>query len=208
MKQLQFITHQTERFDYLSGALLALRGGCRWIQLRMKEATTEEVLKVGRTLRELCTEYQATMIIDDYVELVDQLDADGVHLGQKDMPITDARTILGGERIIGGTANTLEEIRQHYESGADYVGCGPYRFTTTKKGLAPTLGIEGYKRLLAGMKEEGIELPLIAIGGITREDIQPLMQIGVSGIALSSTVLNAEIPVDEVKKIVNEIEKR
>lgn len=165
----------------------------------------EEIVEVGRPLRELCTEYQATMIIDDHVELVKLLGADGVHLGQMDMPINEARAILGEDVIIGGTANTLEEIRRHYKSGADYVGCGPFRFTTTKEHLAPTLGIEGYQRLLKAMKEQGLHLPLVAIGGITREDIRPLMALGVSGIALSSTVLGAEDPTEEVKKILNEI---
>lgn len=207
MKTLQFITHQTERHSYLDGAFLALKGGCRWIQLRMKGATREQILKVGKPLRELCDEYQATMIIDDHVELVNELGADGVHLGQKDMPVADARALLGEKCIIGGTANTLAEIRRHYEHGANYVGCGPFRFTTTKEQLAPTLGLEGYRMLLKRMKEEGVELPLIAIGGITREDIRPLIELGVSGIAVSSTVLRAADPTEEVKKILNEIKQ-
>ncbi|MBR8729487.1 thiamine phosphate synthase [Porphyromonas levii] len=207
MKTLQFITHQTDRHSYLDGALLALKGGCRWIQLRMKGATREQILKEGRPLRELCDEYQATMILDDHVELVNELGADGVHLGQKDMPIADARALLGEKYIIGGTANTLAEIRRHYEHGANYVGCGPFRFTTTKEQLAPTLGLEGYRMLLKEMKEEGMELPLVAIGGITREDIRPLIELGVSGIALSSTVLCAADPTEEVKKILNEIKQ-
>lgn len=205
MNTLQFITHQTERYSYLEGALLALKGGCKWIQLRMKGASQEEVIEVGKPLREYCTEYRATMIIDDHVELVKVLNADGVHLGQKDMPITEARALLGQEYIIGGTANTLDEIRRHYQDGVDYIGCGPFRFTTTKERLAPTLGLEGYRKLLEGMEQEGINVPLVAIGGITIEDIRPIMRLGISGIALSSSVLSASNPSEAVKNILNEM---
>ena len=91
----------------------------------------------------------------------------------------------------------------HYEAGADYIGCGPFRFTTTKKNLSPVLGLEGYRSIVLQMKEKGIDLPIVAIGGITFEDIPAIMETGVNGIALSGTILQAADPVAETKRIVN-----
>ena len=141
---MQFITHYTERYSYLDAARMALEGGCRWVQLRMKDTPVETIEPVALEVQALCRQYGATFIIDDHVELAKKLHADGVHLGKKDMPIADARRILGAEYIIGGTANTFEDVLQHYKAGADYIGCGPFRYTTTKKNLSPILGLEGY----------------------------------------------------------------
>ena len=137
----------------------------------------------------------AVLILDDRVELVRECGADGVHLGLTDMPVAEARRILPqGQFIIGGTANTLEDIRLHASGGADYIGCGPFRFTTTKAParLAPTLGLEGYRSLMDGMRREGIALPVVGIGGVTAEDIPALAEAGLSGIALSGSILRAE----------------
>ena len=200
--QLQFITHYTEQYSYTDSARMALEGGCRWIQLRMKKASPEEWEKTGKAVGDLCRQYGATFILDDHVEWVRKLQADGVHLGKNDMPIDEARKCLGPKYLIGGTANTLEDILTHARRGADYIGCGPFRFTTTQEHLAPTLGLEGYRRIKAGMKEQGIRLPLIAIGGITRDDLPALAGTGVDGIALSGTILRAESPVEETRRII------
>lgn len=95
MVSLQFITHQTERYSYLESARMALEGGCKWIQLRMKEVSLEEVEAVALQLKPLCKEHEAMLILDDHVELAKKLEVDGVHLGRKDMPIDQARQILG-----------------------------------------------------------------------------------------------------------------
>lgn len=197
---IQFITHQNERFGYADGARMALEGGCRWIQLRMKDATDEEFLPVAHEIRRLCTEYGARFILDDRVNLVKSTGADGVHLGRNDMPADEARGILGTHYIIGGTANTFDDIQRLARMGADYIGCGPFRFTTTKKNLSPTLGLDGYRTLTRQMAEAGIELPIVAIGGITASDIDSIMQTGVTGIAVSGAILNAADPVEEMKK--------
>lgn len=199
--ELQFITHFTDRFSYSDSARMALEGGCRWIQLRMKEATAEELEKEALYIQDLCRQYNATFIIDDHVELVKKIHADGVHLGKKDMPIAEARNILGKDFIIGGTANTFEDVKAHYKGGADYIGCGPFRFTTTKKNLSPILGLEGYRSIVSRMKENGIRIPIVAIGGITYDDIPSIMDTGVTGIALSGTILRADDPVAETRRI-------
>ena len=198
---IQFISHYTDQYSYLDSIRLALEGGCRWVQLRMKDASIHDFLSIGKEVRRLCDSYQATFILDDHVELVRELGADGVHLGKKDMPVAEARKILGNDYIIGGTANTFDDVKMHYEASANYIGCGPFRFTTTKQGLAPVLGLEGYRSIIAQMSAEGIDLPMVAIGGITAEDIPAIMQTGVSGIALSGAVLRAADPVAEMKRL-------
>lgn len=203
MIPVQFITHYTEQHSYLDSARMALEGGCRWIQLRMKESPTAEVEAVARKVQRLCKEHEAIFIIDDYVDLAKKLEADGVHLGKNDMPVAEARRTLGEGFLIGGTANTFEDIQAHCRNGADYIGCGPFRHTTTKKNLSPILGLEGYAGIIRRMEEEGISLPVVAIGGITAEDIPAIMRTGVDGIALSGTVLRAENPAEEMRRIIN-----
>ena len=240
--RLQFITHFTEKYSYLDSAMMALEGGCRWIQLRMKDAGEAEIERVARLVLPECRRRGAVFVIDDHVELALRVGADGVHLGKNDMPVDEARRMAGeffgkqavsdkqsvasrqaDERqgqspcllvsdcssaenfIIGGTANTFEDVQRLAAQGADYIGCGPFRFTTTKKNLAPMLGIDGYRNILSQMKEHGIELPLVAIGGITSDDIPLLMAAGVSGIALSGSILRAESPVEEMKKVIEKL---
>ena len=180
---------------------MALEGGCKWIQLRMKDASDDEVRKAAAEIQPMCKEHEAVFLLDDRVELVKELHADGVHLGKNDMPIDEARRILGEEYIIGGTANTFEDIQRIAAQGADYIGCGPFRFTTTKKNLAPVLGVEGYRDIIAKMRNAGINTPMVAIGGITPDDIDEILATGVQGIAVSGTVLNADDPVAMMKSL-------
>ena len=200
---IQFISHYSERYSYLDSIQLALEGGCRWIQLRMKDATDDEVRPIAVEAQKLCRAYGAKFIIDDRVALVRELGADGVHLGKNDMPIREARQILGPDYIIGGTANTFEDAKAHYEASADYIGCGPFRFTTTKKKLAPVLGLDGYRHIIQQMRAANITIPVVAIGGITKDDIPAILQTGITGIALSGTVLHADDPIAEMKHIIN-----
>jgi len=207
MEKLQFITHHTSRYSHYHGALLALKGGCRWIQLRMKNTPTEEIEQVALQLKKSCKTYGATFIIDDEVELAKKIQADGVHLGEKDMPIAEARKLLGKDFIIGGTANTLPTIKLHIQAGADYVGLGPFRFTTTKQNLSPLLGIEGYDEIIEQLKKENLTIPIVAIGGITSTDIPSILATGIHGIALSGTILNHTNPIEktaEILKIISE----
>ena len=202
MRAIQFITHETETIGYVEGARMALEGGCRWIQLRMKDSSDDEVRKAAAEIQPMCKAHDAIFLLDDRVELAKELKADGVHLGKNDMPVDEARRVLGEEFIIGGTANTFEDIERLARQGADYIGCGPFRFTTTKKNLAPVIGIEGYRDIIEKMKAAGIDLPVVAIGGITADDIDDILATGVRGIAVSGTVLRAENPVAMMKQII------
>ena len=210
--RLQFITHQTERYSYIDSARIALEGGCRWIQLRMKDADETLLEETALIVQKMCKDYDATFIIDDNVFLVKKIKADGVHLGRNDMPIAEARKILGDDFIIGGTVNSFEDVLLSQQSLSteytpsplpvprsplpDYFGCGPFRFTSTKKNLAPILGLDGYREIMKKMKENNIDIPLVAIGGITKDDVPELMKTGIDGIAISGSVLRAEDPVE------------
>ena len=163
-------------------------------------------MSAAKQIAAMCKEYGATFLLDDHVEWVEQTGADGVHLGKNDMPVDEARKILGADRIIGGTANTFEDVERLWRQGANYIGCGPYRFTTTKKNLSPVLGLEGYRRIIQQMNEHGINLPVVAIGGILQPDIKDVMATGVSGIAVSGAVLNAENPAEEMKRFVDSLQ--
>ncbi len=200
MVPVQFITHATSRYSYADGAKLALRGGCRWIQLRMKEDGDAEAEATALEVQALCKEHGATFIIDDRVELAKKVQADGVHLGKNDMPVAEARQLLGQEFIIGGTANTLDDVLALKRAGADYVGVGPYKFTETKQNLAPILGLGGYATIVEGLRETGVRIPLCAIGGIRLADVPALLDAGVSGIAVSSAILGADDPEEMMRR--------
>ncbi|MBQ5776204.1 MAG: thiamine phosphate synthase [Bacteroidaceae bacterium] len=199
---LQFITHQTPRYSYVEGAIEALNGGCKWIQLRMKEAVYDEICNAIEQLKPLCKEKGAILILDDYAELAAKLDIDGVHLGKNDMPPQEARNLIGEKYIIGGTANTIDDIKNLVAQGVDYIGLGPFRHTDTKKNLSPILGLDGYKNILSQCNEAGITTPIVAIGGIEPEDIPALMKTGISGIALSGTILRADHPAEATQNII------
>ena len=203
--RLQFISHYTEEVSYLEGCRMALEGGCRWIQLRVKGAPDEEVLPLAIQVQRLCKEHDAVFLIDDRVALVKEIGADGVHLGKNDMPVSEARQLLGEEYIIGGTANTMDDICALIGQGVDYIGCGPFRFTTTKEKLSPLLGAEGYRKLLEAMEEQQLTTPLVAIGGITLEDLPLLRSVGVKGFAVSGAILHAPDPVAATRQWIDTI---
>lgn len=199
---IQFITNYHDNISLTEQTEYVLEAGCRWVQLRLKGADDAEIYMVGKALRALCDQYEATLILDDVVRMVPVIGADGVHLGKQDMPVDEARKLLGPDKIIGGTANTFEDVERLAKQGANYIGCGPFRFTTTKKNLSPLLGLEGYAAILEQMQQKQIDLPLIAIGGITTEDVPDLVNLGVSGIAVSGAILEAPKPEVMMRKFI------
>lgn len=196
--RLQYIAGPAEGCDAVEstcrGAVKALEGGCRWVQVRMKDASDAEVTAAARQLAPLCRELGATLLLDDRVHLVASSGAHGVHLGKNDMAPADARRLLGPGYIIGATANTYADIEAAAAQGADYIGLGPLRFTTTKKNLSPVLGYDGYGTISARCRGESIALPVVAIGGVTPADVAPLLAAGVQGVAVSGAISKATDP--------------
>lgn len=183
--------HYISQPPHLQNIQAACEAGCRWIQLRIKNATDEDIIHKATAAREICNAYGARLIINDHPHIAKAVGANGVHVGKKDMTVAAARAITGNEMIVGGTANTLQDILLHVADGASYVGLGPYRFTTTKEGLSPVLGIEGISSIMQQLKKLDIDIPVIAIGGILLEDLPSLITTGIHGIAVSGLVTHA-----------------
>ena len=199
--RLYFLTMDEGPIDHLQQVDAACGAGIKWIQLRMKQASDEEVRATALAAKKITDANGSVLIINDRVEVALEVKASGVHLGRQDMAVSAARRLLGEDRIIGGTANTIEDIREHYAQGADYIGLGPYRYTTTKKNLSPILGLEGYRRIMRMLKQEQVSIPLIAIGGIEMKDAAPLFGVGLHGIAFSGMLVHAEDRMAMVKSI-------
>lgn len=201
---LQFITNAATGAESAEQARKALNGGCLWVQLRMKGATEAEVEEAARDVKRLTDAFQATLIIDDHVLVAQRVGATGVHLGKNDMDPAEARKILGDKFIIGGTCNTIDDIRR-VSASVDYIGCGPFRYTTTKKNLAPTLGLDGYRELTWAARSEGINIPMVAIGGITVADIADVLLAGPDGIAMSGEIARAQDPSRKTEEVLQAI---
>ncbi|WP_099171497.1 thiamine phosphate synthase, partial [Flavobacterium psychrophilum] len=148
----------------------------------------------AEAVKRMCQEYTATFIINDNVYLAKKINADGVHLGLNDMNIAEARTILGEAKIIGGTANTFEEVLQRTAENCNYIGLGPFQFTATKEKLSPVLGLEGYHLIIQQMKTKKNKIPIYAIGGIQLENVDDIMKTGIYGIAVSGLITQSENP--------------
>lgn len=187
--RLQFVSQGDTDEVQLYGIKRVLDVGLKWIQLRCKLYAYEEHVALARQVRELCSSYHAKLIINDNVGIAKEVQADGVHLGLDDMAIQKARDILGKDVIIGGTANTIEHVEQRIAEGCDYIGLGPFAFTTTKEKLSPILGIEGYSAILKNRSVASV--PIVAIGGIQLRDIDALLKNGLHGVALSGALLHA-----------------
>lgn len=203
---LQFITHPSENMTILEEIENVVAGGCKWVQLRMKDAEKEEIKEVARKAKEICKKNDVILVIDDYVDIAKELELDGVHLGKNDMPVDEARKLLGEEFIIGATANTFEDIEALRHTDIDYIGLGPFRFTSTKKNLSPVIGIDGYAEIMRRKAESGINLPIVAIGGICYDDINDIMDTGISGIAVSGSLINAKNMTEETRKMISLLE--
>ena len=193
---LQFITDGKDVADTVKQARKVMDGGGRWIQVRMKDADKVEVKEALQELYPYCEENGVTLLVDDHYDLTDF--CHGVHLGQEDESVAAVRSLVSPEKIIGLTVNNMEQIHESMMALPDYYGVGPFRMTTTKKRLAPVLGVEGYRRLAPEIKR-----PFVAIGGIKPDDIPSRLDAGAAGIALSSCITRAENPSEETTKILN-----
>ena len=200
--EYQFITADVERHSHADLAEFACLGEATWVQARIKNNDEQSWKKIAEEVQSVCKKYNATFIVNDNVELAKALNADGVHLGKNDMSVGEARKVLGDNKIIGGTANTIESVVKLVKEGVDYIGLGPFRFTKTKKDLSPVLGVEHMKLIVAEAKRAtNRKVPIIAIGGIELDDVISILDAGMHGCAISSAVARAEYKIISSAKI-------
>jgi thiamine-phosphate pyrophosphorylase len=182
------------RLTHLQLAELAISGGADTIQLRQKMGSTRGLIETARQIQSACTKAGVTFVVNDRVDVAIAAGADGVHLGQDDFPIPLARKILGEHIIIGGSAGSLEEARKCLAEGVDYIGFGPVYETTSKDDAGPAAGLE-----LLNLIAKEIPLPIIAIGGITVDNMTEVMKAGAHGIAVISAVCCQDDPKDATR---------
>ena len=189
--QLHILTDTVlqSRFSHVELTRLAIQGGADTIQFRQKIGSTREMIKIAQQIKQICTDSGVAFIINDRVDVAIASDADGVHLGQDDFPLPLARNLLGKDRILGGSAVTLEEARKCLTEGADYIGFGPVFPTASKDDAGPVTGIDLLRQVV-----DTIPLPIIAIGGVSVENTPEVIQAGSHGIAVISAVCCQENP--------------
>ncbi len=203
---LQFITHSPVARECVEQAEAVLRGGCLWVQLRMKDADADTLIDTAKRIAPMCKDAGATFIVDDNIDACLAANADGVHLGKNDTHPSVARQMLGANKIIGGTCNTAEDVIS-IAPYVDYVGCGPFKFTTTKKNLSPVLGLDGYRNLTWQVRSNGVNVPIVAIGGITVADIDDILSCGPNGIALSGEIIRSADMTQKTAEIIDKINR-
>lgn len=202
MEKLQYISQGFTIAEQEINIGKALDNGIKWIQVRWKNAPENEFIRLCEISKKLCADNRSVCIINDDVQIAKDIDADGVHLGLKDTSIDIARQILGENKIIGGTANSISDVLQRMNESCDYIGLGPLRFTSTKEQLSPILGFEGYQKIIQTLKEKSLEIPKIfAIGGVVLKDIELLQQIGIYGVAVSGQITNQPSITKEFKTV-------
>ncbi len=189
ISKLQFITADPQEAE------LACKAGVDWIQMRVKSSDKQLLLQKGRAFEKICQQYSAQLIINDHVWLYHEIQAAGVHVGKQDMGIAEVRNLIGANAIIGGTSNAEEDVQNLMDQKADYIGLGPFRFTSTKEKLSPILGLSGIVDILQALDPK---VPIIAIGGLQPEDTSGLVRSGCYGVAVSGAIANAS---DKTQKV-------
>lgn len=205
LHKLQYISQGLTPDIHIQNIESALNAGVKLIQLRLKNISDDNYAAYGKKAKELCKNFGAQLIINDNPSVARACDADMLHLGLDDMKVEEAKKMIPG-KIIGGTANTFEHIQQRCAEKVDYIGLGPFQFTTTKEKLSPVLGANGYEQIIKKMKSENLTTPIYAIGGIELKDIEPIINTGIYGIAISGLITNStnkESLVKEINKILS-----
>jgi thiamine-phosphate pyrophosphorylase len=181
-------------FSHVELTRLAIDGGADTIQFRQKAGTTREMIHTAEAMQASCRKAGVTFLVNDRIDVAIASHADGVHLGQSDFPIPLARQLMGKKAIIGGSATNMEEARKCFAEGADYVGFGPVYPTTSKGDAGPVGGLDLLRQVA-----DAIPLPIIAIGGITVDNIPLVMKAGAHGIAVISAVCCQTDPMEAAR---------
>ena len=184
----------------------AVRGGATCVQLREKACSTLDFIEQALAIKDFLKSSGVPLIINDRVDVALAVEADGVHLGQTDMPLDIAKKILAGSMIIGISAESLEDAVEAEKGGADYLGVSPIYATGTKTDTAPPLGLKGLRAM-----REAVHLPLVGIGGLNRDNAAAVIQNGANGVAIVSAIVSADDPATAARDLlqtINEARKK
>jgi len=197
ISKIQYISQP----QHISNIVSACEAGCTWIQLRHKSASKQEYLKIAIDAKNITDRYKAKLIVNDSLDVALEVGAYGVHLGKNDEDLALARQRSTPALIIGGSTNSLDDILLAVDKGADYLGLGPFRHTTSKTDLNPILGLENMAKIMNEVQKRHIKTPIVAIGGIGIEDIPAILELGFHGIAVSGAITHAPDKKNTVAKI-------
>jgi thiamine-phosphate pyrophosphorylase len=184
----------------------AIRGGATLVQLREKEAPTDEIIAIGRTLHQITREAGIPLIVNDRADVALELDAEGLHIGQQDLSPPEARRLIGPHRILGMSAETVEQALQAEHSGADYLGVGDVYGTRSKPDAGNPIGLDGLAAIA-----RAVTLPIVAIGGITLDNTAAIIRSGADGVSVISAVMAAPDPeaaARHLRRVVDEEQER
>ncbi len=196
--KLHYISQGECPEEHLENIIQACTSGAELVQLRLKNLDNATLLRTAVKAREITHNYQTRLIINDYYKIAKAVKSDGVHLGRTDVCPLEAKKHLYSWQIIGGTANSVQDCNTLIAKKVDYIGLGPFRFTRTKQNLGPILGLTGYETLLKALN---LEIPIIAIGGITLNDVPAILKTGIYGIAVSGELTKDFKKINQFKQL-------
>lgn len=206
ISKFHYLTQDLPGRSHIDQVQLACESGANWIQYRCLTKNDEDLLNEMLIIASICDDWGATLIVTDHIHLINKADVQGVHIEDMQADFSAIRASIGPDKTLGASANTFEDIQRIAESGVvDYIGCGPYALTLTKPNDYPLLGIQGYKTIITQMIKANIDIPVLAVGGIGFEDIEPLMHTGIFGIAVSSAINLSENPEKALKDIYKQL---
>lgn len=201
ISKLHYLTQDLAERNHVLQVQLACEAGAKWIQYRCFTKNDAEMLDELHVISSLCDDWGATLLVTDHIHLLNQADIQGLHIEDMQADFLSVREKIGDDKTLGASANSMDDIRRIAASGVvDYIGCGPLRATSTKPNNYPLLGIEGYVEIVKNMQAEGIDIPLVAVGGVSVADVADLLWAGIYGVAISAAVNLASEPQQAYKQ--------
>ena len=195
ISKFHYLTQDLPVRSHAEQTEIACKSGANWIQYRCLSKSDEDLISELREVASICDDWGATLILTDHYHLLDKVDAQGVHLENMNADFQEIRKIISDEKTLGASANSIEDIQRAYASGSvDYIGCGPFGHTSTKPNNYPLLGIEGYRSIAEKMQQKQIDIPVLAVGGVTISNVEALLLTGIYGIAVSQAVNLSDDP--------------
>jgi len=184
--------------DLIQAVCDAVRGGVTLVQLREKRLSSRDFYNLALALKKKLVSMNVPLIINDRLDIALAIDADGLHVGQEDLPVNIARSLMGPEKIVGLSVNTLEQAREGEQAGASYLGIGPVFYTQTKTDIDEPVGVEKLK-----LFKKNTSIPLVAIGGINLNNLEDVKQTGMDGVAIVSGLMAAQDVTGAAREMIN-----